>query len=46
LAEVRRSVYAVCEASRSVFVRTECTGRGGGGRGRLKEEGTGLEVEA
>jgi hypothetical protein len=41
-----RSEYAVCEASRSVFVSTACGGRGGGGSGRLKELGIGFAVLA
>lgn len=45
-AEERRSEYAVCEASRSAFVRTAYGERGGGGRGRLKELGIGLAVLA
>ncbi len=39
-------MYAVCEDSRSDLLRTAWEGRGGGGRGRLKEEGIGLAVLA
>lgn len=45
LAEARRSEYACWEDSRSGFVRTAWTGRGAGGRGRLKLE-RGLAVDA
>ena len=43
---VRRSLYAVCEASRSDFERMECEWTGGGGSGRLKVDPRGRAVEA
>ena len=43
---LRRSAYAIWEASRSDLLRTAWGCRGGGGRGRLKELGIGIEVLA
>jgi hypothetical protein len=46
LAVDKSSAYAICEASRSDLFRTAWGGRGGGGSGKLKEDGIGLAVLA